>query len=357
MPGLYSRPIYRAVLLTIVLLLQSAHSLAESLSVQELLQRMDSNAATMDYYGTLVYSHGKHMETLKRYHAVVDGVRRERLVHLSGKPRETIRSGDHVICLDEKGVKTFGSDAKASPFTRDFSEAVLSADSVYKVINHGQSRVAGRTVIQLSVTPRDSYRYGFRLALDEETQLLLQSFMLDDAGEVIERYEYSDISIGEPFDPALLQPQLAVVKSSDTGNSQASPASKDGKVRDGKKAPKPEKEANSSAPVDEKLWRLSWVPQGFAVQKQAGSETGGANSPLLRSGRVGSLMYSDGLSAFTVFVADNVNLGNRSHRSGATTAYTQVKNKDNAVYSVTVVGEIPRVAAQKVAMGVVPVRH
>jgi len=356
MPGLYYRQIKRAVLLTIVFLLQSAHSLAEPLSVQQLLQRMDRNAASMSYFGTLVYSHGKHMETLKLYHAVVDGVRRERLVHLSGKPRETIRSGDQVICLDGQGARTFGGDTKASPFARDFSEAILSAESVYKVINQGQSRVAGRTVIQLSVIPRDGYRYGFRLALDEETQILLQSLMLDDSGEVVERYEYSDISIGESFDPVLLQPHLTVEKS-EAGNGRDYSGRAENKPADSRRADKAGQRAASATGVNEKLWRLSWVPQGFAVQLQAEGESVGDHGPMLRSGRIGSLMYSDGLSAFTVFVADNVNLGNRSRRSGATTAYTQVKNKNNTVYSVTVVGEIPRVAAQKIAMGVVPVQH
>lgn len=323
---------------------------ADAQSAQQLLQKMDENAAALNYSGTLVYSRGNHMETLKRYHAVIDGVRRERLVHLSGKPRETIRTGEEVICLDSRGMKKFGRNPPDRPFSRMFSEAVLAEGSVYQVSHQGDSRVAGRPVIQLQLIPRDSDRYGFQLSLDKETQLLMQSLMLDEKGEIIERYEYSEISIGEPIAAAKFESQLAV-------NQQDSGSAKPSKKAHGKKpgsAPFAKSVAGSKS---SSRWQVGWVPQAFEVQGRKAKMK--HEEQTVSSGRKGSLMFSDGLSTFTVFVADNVNLGERTHRNGPTAAVTKVKVKagegGEGVYSVTVVGEIPRSALARVAQSVRPV--
>ncbi len=313
-----------------------AFATGQQQDVRELLQLMDKHAATLTYSGTLVYSQGTQMETLKLYHALENGERRERLVHLSGKQRETIRKGSKVLCLDSSGVRTFGRDVPAGPFARVFSENVLSGDSAYRAVLVGESRVAGRPVKLVRLQPKDNYRYGFQLALDDQTQLLLQTLMFDENGEIIERYEYSQIEIGGPLDMALLQPELPMQTA--TTAPLADNAAADKAVAD----------SNSTG-----RWAIGWVPSGFMLQAAGNTAT---EQPMLRSGRDGNLMYSDGLSAFTVFVADNVNLRHQSRRSGATTAYTLVKNEGDSLYSVTVVGEISRLAAEKIAQSVSRVR-
>lgn len=349
----YTNPVLKttvtASVLALTILLWSLQLSAEQRTPQQLLQLMDSHAAEMSYSGTLVYSQGKRMETLKLYHAVVDGVRRERLVHLSGKQRETIRKGEEVVCLDDNGVRRLRRNASTGPFAKAFSDAVLAEDSLYRVVRKGESRVAGRPVIQLALIPRDSYRYGYQLALDAETQLLMQWLMLDEKGEIVERYEFSEISIGEPIEPSRFQSQLTAA------SDMVSPAP----IKDHRPKHEPGKqsvtEAKASHPGTVKRWRVNWIPQGFMVQPgfRAG-KIAATSPPALTSGRRGSLMYSDGLSGFTVFVEDNVNLGDRRRRNGGTTALTQVKRDGNSLYSVTVVGEIPPSAVRRVAESVVP---
>ena len=66
-----------------------------------------------------------------------------------------------------------------------------------------------------------------------------------------------------------------------------------------------------------------------------------------------SKMYSDGLSAFSVFVAPDVDMSKSlSVQSGATLAYSIVKRDAEGSYSITVVGEIPMVAVKGIAMSV-----
>ena len=73
-----------------------------SLTADELLMKMERNTRALTYQGTLVYAQGRHMETLKLFHKLKDGKQFERLVHLTGMPREILRRGDKVICVHPK---------------------------------------------------------------------------------------------------------------------------------------------------------------------------------------------------------------------------------------------------------------
>ena len=187
--------------------------------------------------------------------------------------------------------------------------------------------------------------------------------MLDDKGETIERYEYSEISIGEPIASEMFEPAFSIAENSTASSGSSNEAGIKKAHSELKKSVRDKNkdvEGNvRSQMASGRRWQLNWVPQGFAVQTGRAAEiqkvNGSISTPTLAEGREGSLIYSDGLSAFTVFVAENVNLGSHSMRNGATTALTQVRKDEDSVYSVTVVGELPRRAVERVAQSVIPV--
>jgi hypothetical protein len=88
--------------------------------------------------------------------------------------------------------------------------------------------------------------------------------------------------------------------------------------------------------------RLAWLPPGFIFsgQQQVRDSTE-------------MLMYTDGLSAFSVFlepVGGQLMVEGRAQR-GATNAYMGRVARNGQEYRVTVVGEIPIAAAERVAAG------
>ena len=323
-----------------------------------LLAAMEESTRSLTYQGTLVYTQGNRMETLKIFHTLKDGAQSERLVHLTGSPREIIRRGDKVICVHPKnGVVELNDAVPAGPFARNYQARLGSVNKPYTVEFSGYTRVAGREVTVLAVQPKDAYRYGFKLALDKQTGLLLQSLMVDANNKVLERFEYTEIKIGGDISTEQLAPnvdhsrdRLSLIDMKAVLSRSVSTASN--KVK-------------ASQAAQEQNWRVNWLPVGFTLstahfeQKPAGEVVageivpGGVKPGGVKRTRQNSKMYSDGLSAFSVFITPDVDMSKAlSVQSGATLAYSLVKRDAKGLYSITVVGEIPPEAAKGIATSV-----
>jgi sigma-E factor negative regulatory protein RseB len=303
---------------------------------EQWLMDMSDNSAQLNYSGSLVYTQGSRMDTMRIYHGIKEGVQHERLVHMNGQPREFIRRGNSVVYID--GVNGMTSlDGQAGSAGAYFSETDFSSSYAarfaalrepYEVSFDGHDRVAGREVALITLMPKDHYRHGFELALDKSTKLLLRSLMMDVNGRVLERFEYTQIDIGNEIAAADLAPEvLNKLASKPLGQAQ--------------KAPRTQSRQHAGSAS----WHVGWVPPAFTL-------SGDDRVSGLVSGHDRPLMYSDGLTAFSVFVEDNANLGQQSRRRGATMAHTLAKEDKTGLFSVTVVGEIPLVAAEKIANSV-----
>ena len=315
-----------------------------------LLAKMEKSSRTLTYQGTLVYRQGGlngHMETLKIFHTLKEGEQFERLVHLTGEPREIIRRGDKVICIHPKnGVVELSNTVPAGPFARNYQARLGSVNQPYTVQFSGYDRVAGREVTVLAVQPKDAYRYGFKLALDKQTGLLMQSLMVDASSKVLERFEYTEINIGGDITVEQLEPNFD--RSRDRLSLIDVPSIAPRASRSQSKANEVIK--LESQAVAEQNWKVNWLPTGFTISeahfepKPESSVSGSMRN---------SKMYSDGLSAFSVFIAPDVDMSKSvSVQSGATLAHSVVKRDSMGSYSITVVGEIPMLAAKGIANSV-----
>jgi sigma-E factor negative regulatory protein RseB len=206
-----------------------------------------------------------------------------------------------------------GPDAAASALDP------LKLMSWYDLVVAGESRVAGRDAVVISLSPKDQYRYGFELHLDKETGLPLKSLLLDDHGRLLERLQYTRLQTDSPS-AALLQ---------------ASANCKPVLQVTGKKS--------ANAPVD---WRSDWLPPGFElthsnVRKSAQSK-----------GNVTSLMYEDGLARFSVFLEplDGAQASDTRTQLGPTVAVSRRLNTPKGEVMATVVGEIPIGTAERIAL-------
>lgn len=320
-------------------------------SPHDLLLQMQRNSELLTYTGTIVYSQGGRMETLKIFHTVDEGVRRARLIHLSGEPREIIRKGEQLVCATPStGVFRLSKEIPAGPFARDYAARFSSTQKPYHLEYNGDTRIAGRLATQITLHPKDRFRHSFKLALDKESQLMLRSLMVDRHGKILERVEYTSFDVGTQISLNNLQPSVLPEQQNQLLATEF------------------KKPFNAHAATEsERLWHVALIPDGFklvqtrhvskphinttrsAISSEASTA---ANSTDSVNSKERSLMYTDGLTAYSVFVAENVNLGARSKRSGATAAHTVVKEDVVGVYSVTVVGEIPLRAAAQIASSV-----
>ncbi len=296
------------------------------------LDDMNRAFTELSYDGLFSYFSGQDLASLRVVHMVVDGEQRERLVHLNGAPREIVRRGDEVACIMMPGdaLLELEESIPSGPFARAFVRRYDRISESYGLSFFGEDRVADRTAVRLAVTPRDENRFGYRLWLDAETRLLLRSELVDSDGQRLEIFQFNQIRFGDAVDPAMLEPE-----------------GKDGSLVShltlATKRPEP-------VPSSEVAWVVGWLPEGFNM---AAADIRRAPSSLKS---VNTMMYSDGLAAFSVFVEDMPDAGAASmvSRNGATVAVTHRVESGSAPYLVTLVGEIPTSTAQRIARSVVP---
>lgn len=279
------------------------------------LQRFSRGTGELSYRGVLTYERGDHLESLRITHGTVDGEEYERLEHLDGARREIIRRGQQLTCIHpgQRLIRLFQK-------RQLIREGLDGLGAHYRLKLDGESRVAGRQAVLISVEPRDEYRFGYRLALDHDTGLLLRSELVGADGRVMERFQFADVKIG-----IAMQPDW-VVKPPADAKPQALAAS-----------------AGDAAQQAEPTWRPRWLPPGFTLlvaPRPAGEDV---------------LTYTDGLAVLSVFLEPQptpLPTAEGHARHGATTAYTKTLRARDQLYTVTAVGEVPQVTAAKVAASV-----
>ena len=320
------------VFVSVAALLAAAPALAED-DPRQWLDDMNRAFSELSYDGIFSYFSGQDLATLRVVHMVVDGQQRERLVHLNGAPREIVRRGDEVACIVMPGdaLLELEESIPSGPFARAFVRRYDRISENYGMSFFGEDRVADRTALRLAVTPRDENRYGYRLWLDKRTRLLLRSELVDADGQRLEIFQFNQIRFGDEVDPRMLEPD-----------------GKDGSLVNhltlATKQPKP-------VPEGDVAWQAGWLPDGFSM---AAADIRRAPSSVKS---VNTLMYSDGLAAFSLFIEDMPDDGAASmvSRNGATVAVTQmIKGNGDEPYLVTLVGEIPTPTAQRIARSVAP---
>ncbi|MCZ6890493.1 MAG: MucB/RseB C-terminal domain-containing protein [Gammaproteobacteria bacterium] len=290
------------------------------------LDEMNRAFRDLDYDGVFSYYGGSELATLRVVHMVVDGVQRERLVHLNGAPREIIRTGDEVACILHPGDEILELEASipAGPFARAFARRFDAVGDLYTITLHGSDRIANREAVRLAVAPRDDHRYGYRLWLDAATGLLLRSELRDMAGTKLEIFQFATLTVG------------------DIPLSALDPVTRDGTATSHfwLNTPPPIRDAS---PMN---WRARWVPVGFSMASADVRRTR-ANLKV-----VNTLMFTDGLAAFSVYIEamPPAGAGNLESRNGATVAVTHLApGPSDRHHLVTVVGEVPTPTARKIA--------
>lgn len=303
---------------------------AAAASPQQWLERMAEAARVLDYAGVFVYQNGSRIETLRIVHRHDSDGERERLQSLSGEPREVIRDAETVTCIfPERREVMVDRRLPRRPLAFRFVQHLDEIAASYELRLAGRERVAGRLAQRLDLRPRDRYRYGYHLWLDQEHALLLKSELVDDRGQAVERMLFTELELPARVTDAALEPVL------------------DGEGytwhRESRRGP-----ADAAAPpLAAERWQAGWLPPGFALRHQQRLQ-----SPE-QSGPTEHLVYSDGLASISVYVepwaAESADEGMLA--LGAT--HTQRLRR--AAQMITVVGEVPAITVERIAAAVAPV--
>ncbi|MGZ0718132.1 MucB/RseB C-terminal domain-containing protein [Pseudomonas palleroniana] len=305
----------------LTLLLSSWFALsAHADEAEDWLTRLGRAEQQQSFEGTFVYERNGSFSTHDIWHRVQNGQVRERLLQLDGSAQEVVRVDGRTQCISGTLVAGLGSSRDAS------AARVLDPQKLtpfYELTVIGKSRVAGRNAVIVSIAPRDQYRYGFELHLDRETALPLKSLLLNDQGQLLERFQFTRLNTSVVPSDRDLQPSgecTAVAVSH--SNAPEVPASQ--------------------------AWHLNWLPPGFEPISSSARRDSQTQST------TESWMYSDGLARFSVFLesTDGASVTETRTQLGPTVAVSRRLNTVDGEMMVTVVGEIPIGTAERIALSV-----
>jgi len=283
-------------------------------SVDELLDKASRALQEQNYRGRFTYEFGTTLETLEIVHVVRDGVEFERITHLNGVEREFLRGGREKDCVSTGGFLLRGG------LIPQAGGAVSLAQSYHFYIR-GRDRIAGRDAEVLQAVPKDEFRYGMTLAVDESSGLPLMSLITVSNKSAIERFQFTQLEVG-----------------ADIGMQAVTPTGPQHAELDGASMP------CTKLPQGESIWRAGWVPAGFVISNITSDDDGDV------------LTYTDGIASFTLFIkplADPSSFKQGMARRGATTALMAVVPAIPHSVGVVLVGEVPFATAQQVVAAVV----
>lgn len=274
------------------------------------LVRMERALRELDYEGRLVYVHGTAVEALQLTHSAAGGS--ERLVSLSGPPREVTRDNAELVCP----VPEVGTVALARADAHGNGRGLVAVDTAhigeaYDARLEGEARVAGRPARVVSLVPKDRFRYGQRLFLDTESALPLKADLLDERGLPLTQTMFVSIEVRPgpvPADAAAARPA----------------------------------EGALTVPGSALPWRLSGLPPGFRLAASARRILPGSGRELQHA------VFSDGAASVSLYVASP---GHHDLEGPAKVGPVNAYGRRVGAHQVTAMGEVPAATLEAFVAG------
>lgn len=267
----------------------------------------------LSYSGTFVYRQGDRSESSRITRIVNAAGDAEKLEALDGVRREIVRSGDEVRCYlpDDKTVKV-DRRSKHPTFPALLPAQNSSLSEHYAVSKEETARIAGYECQAIALKPKDEFRYGYKLWADIASGMLLKARIVNEKGEAVEEFTFTQLTIGGNIEKDL-------VKSSFAGESRQWRVENAGVVR---------------AELAKSGWSVNAAIPGFHKVVEIRRQ-------LRPSQPVNQVVYSDGLAAVSVFI-EPVELRQDAVRQGLSTmGAVNIYTRELANHVVTVVGEAP----------------
>jgi sigma-E factor negative regulatory protein RseB len=289
----------------------------------EWLKKIADSSRTVSYAGTFVYQHGNKVETSRVVHYVnqAGGVF-EKLETLDGPPREVIRANDHVTAYipDAKVVLIERRSTRHLPVM--LPEKLSDLTTQYEVKKFAVDRMGGYQCVWIGVTSKDKLRYGRKFCAELESGLPLRAQVYNENLQVIEFFGFSQLTLGGKF-------------SRDQVASRYEARAQAQKWRVDRSA------LNVMEQAADTGWSAASLPVGFRKSMEVKRTIAGR--PLAMP----HLVYSDGLSAISVFVEPKVK--DMTVKPLMSQGAVHIYKRAHGEHIVTVLGEAPAATVMQIA--------
>jgi sigma-E factor negative regulatory protein RseB len=286
------------------------------LTPSQWLARMNEALAQRNYDGTFAHWQGGRVEMLRIVHRVQDGNVSERLASLDGSGREFIRTGASLACYLPDKRTVVVEQRPAQPPLVGVPAVNPETAGFYDIREVAHMRLNRRTTHVITVAPKDEFRYGYRLWIDDTTAMPLKTQLCDAHGHVIEQTVFANLTLNPHLTDAAFRPEVSTEGFTWLRNDPPPPS--------------------TSAAV--LAWQARQLPPGFHMTVRSAQMLPGGSGP------VDHLVFSDGVASVSVFVeqlarppSGTSEVVAQSATVGSSSAYSTVIDG----HKVTAVGEVP----------------
>src|SRR5271170_1132162 len=173
------------------------------------LQKMNQALATRNYDGTFFHLSEGRVETMRIVHRVRAGRVTERLQSLDGSGREFVRNNDELTCyLPDQHTILVEPRPDHGPFLGSLPQFGADVNEFYRIESLPATHILGRAARVIAVNPKDQFRFGYRLWLDEKTAMPLKTQLCDSRGQVIEQILFARLEMPENIPDSDLAPSV-----------------------------------------------------------------------------------------------------------------------------------------------------
>ncbi|HLQ85458.1 MAG TPA: MucB/RseB C-terminal domain-containing protein [Salinisphaeraceae bacterium] len=289
-------------------------------NVGEWLAKAAQAVRTSSYRGVMVHLRKDELDTMRIIHRYHNNIEQERLISLTGRPREILRHGSRVISIlpENKVVLITHHEGRDNLLARvgQFSSEEMQKHYQMRVLD--SRRLADRPARVISIQPRDKYRYGYRILVDEDTYLPLKLNLIQ-GDQVLEQLVFTEIAYPDSIPDEALEAGYDI---------QDFEVITHGAIQ------------ASNPQIADTEWHSSKLPPGFRLAESGIRST--ESGQLVRQ-----LLFTDGVATVSAFIApvDGQEPMNGGTTMGAVNAYGHAEGD----YQITVVGEVPAVTVQMIA--------
>jgi len=239
------------------------------------LEKMNDALESRNYDGTFFHLSNGRIETMRVVHRVRAGRVVERLQSLDGPGREFVRNNDELTCyLPDQHTVLVEPRPDRGPFLGALPRFGADTSEYYRLEALPDARILGRNAHVIAVNPKDQFRFGYRLWLDEKTAMPLKTQLCDSHGEILEQILFARLDMPENI-----------------ADSELAPAVKTDGMRWVRQGP-----TQDVASAGLAGFRASELPPGFKLTVEGKQTIGGTSAP------ASHLVYSDGLATVSVFI-------------------------------------------------------
>jgi sigma-E factor negative regulatory protein RseB len=293
-----------------------------SIEVQKLIDEMSMASRELNYDGVFVYRRARQMNTMRIIHRADKEGEHERLVSLTGFAREVIRDGNKVRCYFPEKQSVMVEESHAGKLISSYlPHPIESISEYYQFTIAAQDRVAGRDAWVVNIIPRDNYRYGYQLWIDQDSKLMLKSELKNSNGVTLEQIMFTQLDVLEQIPDSLLKPTV-------TGTDYTwYETAANGKTK---------------MQYGGNHWKVTWMPDGFAMSEY------GKQSMSMSKMPVDHMVFTDGLAMVSVFIeklTKDPQVVEGPSTMGGINTFAILSNG----YQVTAVGEVPRATVKLMA--------